>query len=160
MDVEEIRYGYNVNDGDYNPHGIVGQQPEIDWDELRAFEVTNLRVHDIEYDRMLIHVERGKGGKDRDVMLSLFLLELRSDYWREARPQGWLFPWQSRVEPLSRRSLSRAFDPAKSMAGSKKAATLHSLRRSFATHLLGAETDVRLIPSAWARCDMTNVLHT
>ena len=79
---------------------------------------------------MLIHVERGKGGKDRDVMLALFLLELRSDYWREARPQGWLFPWQSRVEPLSRRSLSRAFDPAKSMAGIKKAVTLHSLRIS------------------------------
>ncbi|MEL7176715.1 MAG: hypothetical protein AAGK28_09345 [Pseudomonadota bacterium] len=86
MDLEDIRYGYYVNDGNYNPHGIVGQQPEIDWDELRAFEVTNLKVHDIEYDRMLIHVERGKGGKDRDVMLSLFLLELRRDYWREARP--------------------------------------------------------------------------
>ncbi len=112
---------------------------------LRASEVTNLKVRDIDSDRMLIHVERGKGGKDRDVMLSPSLLELLRDYWREARPQGWLFPGQSRVEPLSPRSLNRAFNSAKAMAGIKKPATLHSLRHSFATHLLEADTDVRVI---------------
>ncbi len=112
---------------------------------LRASEVTNLKVRDIDSDRMLIHVERGKGGKDRDVMLSPSLLELLRDYWREARPQGWLFPGQSRVEPLSPRSLNRAFNSAKRMAGIKKPATLHSLRHSFATHLLEADTDVRVI---------------
>jgi site-specific recombinase XerD len=112
---------------------------------LRASEVTNLKVRDIDSDRMLIHVERGKGGKDRDVMLSPSLLVLLRDYWREARPQGWLFPGQSRVEPLSPRSLNRAFNSAKSMAGIKKPATLHSLRHSFATHLLEADTDVRVI---------------
>ena len=112
---------------------------------LRASEVTNLKVRDIDSDRMLIHVERGKGGKDRDVMLSPSLLELLRDYWREARPQGWLFPGQSRVEPLSPRSLNRAFNSAKAMAGTKKPATLHSLRHSFATHLLEADTDVRVI---------------
>jgi integrase len=90
---------------------------------LRASEVTNLKVRDIDSDRMLIHVERGKGGKDRDVMLSPSLLVLLRDYWREARPQGWLFPGQSRVEPLSPRSLNRAFNSAKSMAGIKKPAT-------------------------------------
>ena len=84
---------------------------------LRASEVTNLKVRDIDSDRMLIHVERGKGGKDRDVMLSPSLLELLRDYWREARPQGWLFPGQSGVEPLSPRSLNRAFNSAKAMAG-------------------------------------------
>ena len=112
---------------------------------LRASEVTNLKVRDIDSDRMLIHVERGKGGKDRDVMLSPSLLTLLRDYWREARPQGWLFPGQSRVEPLSPRSLNRAFNSAKRMAGIKKPATLHSLRHSFATHLLEADTDVRVI---------------
>jgi integrase len=74
---------------------------------LRASEVTNLKVRDIDSNRMLIHVERGKGGKDRDVMLSPSLLALLRDYWREARPQGWLFPGQSRVEPLSPRSSCR-----------------------------------------------------
>ncbi|MEO0670090.1 MAG: site-specific integrase [Pseudomonadota bacterium] len=112
---------------------------------LRASEVTNLKVRDIDSDRMLIHVERGKGGKDRDVMLSPSLLELLRDYWREARPRGWLFPGQSRVEPMSPRSLNRAFNSAKRMAGIKKPATLHSLRHSFATHLLEADTDVRVI---------------
>ena len=112
---------------------------------LRASEVTNLKVRDIDSDRMLIHVERGKGGKDRDVMLSPSLLELLRVYWREARPQGWLFPGQSRVEPMSSRSLNRAFNSAKAMAGIKKPATLHSLRHSFATHLLEADTDVRVI---------------
>ena len=97
----------------------------------------SLKVRDIDSDRMLIHVERGKGGKDRDVMLSPSLLELLRAYWREARPQGWLFPGQSRVAPMSPRSLNRAFNSAKAMAGIKKPATLHSLRHSFATHLLG-----------------------
>ena len=112
---------------------------------LRASEVTNLKVRDIDSDRMLIHVERGKGGKDRDVMLSPSLLDLLRAYWREARPQGWLFPGQSRVEPMSPRSLNRAFNSAKAMAGIKKPATLHSLRHSFATHLLEADTDVLVI---------------
>ena len=84
---------------------------------LRASEVTNLKVRDIDSDRMLIHVERGKGGKDRDVMLSPSLLELLRAYWRDARPQGWLFPGQSRVEPMSPRSLNRAFNSAKHLVG-------------------------------------------
>lgn len=112
---------------------------------LRASEVTHLKVRDIDSDRMLIHVERGKGGKDRDVMLSPSLLDLLRDYWREARPQGWLFPGQSRIDPISPRQLNRAFTSAKSMAGIKKPATLHTLRHSFATHLLEANTDVRVI---------------
>ena len=112
---------------------------------LRASEVTHLKVRDIDSDRMLIHVERGKGGKDRDVMLSPSLLDLLRAYWREARPQGWLFPGQSRVDPISPRQLNRAFTSAKAMAGIKKPATLHTLRHSFATHLLESNTDVRVI---------------
>jgi len=74
---------------------------------LLASEVTHLKVRDIDSDRMLIHVEQGKGGKDRDVMLSPSLLDLLRNYWREARPQGWLFLGQSRVDPISSRQLIR-----------------------------------------------------
>ncbi|MFD3192019.1 tyrosine-type recombinase/integrase [Sedimentitalea sp. HM32M-2] len=112
---------------------------------LRASEVTNLKVRDIDSNRMLIQVERGKGGKDRDVMLSPSLLALPRGYWREARPQGGLFPGQSRVEPMSPRALNRAFNSARAMVGIRKPATLPSRRHSFATHLLKADTDMRVI---------------
>jgi integrase/recombinase XerD len=113
---------------------------------LRSSEVCNLKVSDIDSDRMLIHVEQGKGSKDRKVMLSPALLELLRDYWREARPEGWLFPGKPRINPISPRQLHRAFSSAKSLAGiAKPGGTLHSLRHSFATHLLEANTDVRVI---------------
>lgn len=112
---------------------------------LRASEVCNLKVCDIDSDRMLIHVEQGKGGKDRKVMLSPGLLHLLRTYWREARPGGWLFPGKPTINPISPRQLSRAFGSAKNMAGIRKTATLHTLRHSFATHLLEANTDVRVI---------------
>jgi len=112
---------------------------------LRASEVCNLKIGDIDSKRMLIHVEQGKGQKDRKVMLSPGLLELLRAYWREARPQGWLFPGKPKINPISPRQLNRAFTSAKSMAGIGKPATLHTLRHSFATHLLEANTDVRVI---------------
>jgi site-specific recombinase XerD len=112
---------------------------------LRASEVCNLKIGDIDSDRMLIHVEQGKGQKDRKVMLSPGLLELLRAYWREARPQGWLFPGKPKINPISPRQLNRAFTSAKHMAGIGRPATLHTLRHSFATHLLEANTDVRVI---------------
>jgi site-specific recombinase XerD len=112
---------------------------------LRASEVCNLKISDIDSDRMLIHVEQGKGQKDRKVMLSPGLLDLLRDYWREARPQGWLFPGKPKINPISPRQLNRAFMSAKHMAGIARPATLHALRHSFATHLLEANTDVRVI---------------
>ena len=112
---------------------------------LRASEVCNLKLGDIDSDRMLIHVEQGKGKKDRKVMLSPGLLELLRAWWREARPEGWLFPGQPKINPISPRQLNRAFTSAKHMAGISKPATLHTLRHSFATHLLEANTDVRVI---------------
>ncbi len=120
---------------------------------LRAAEVCNFKIGDIvpearlrhDSDRMLIHVEQGKGRKDRKVMLSPGLLALLRDYWREARPEGWLFPGKPKINPVSSRQLNRAFTSAKTMPGVKKAATLHTLRHSFATHLLEANTDVRVI---------------
>jgi site-specific recombinase XerD len=121
---------------------------------LRAAEVCNLKIGDIvpearlrhdDSERMLIHVEQGKGQKDRKVMLSPGLLELLRDWWREARPEGWLFPGKPKINPISPRQLNRAFTSAKHMPGVKKVATLHRLRHSFATHLLEANTDVRVI---------------
>jgi site-specific recombinase XerD len=112
---------------------------------LRASEVCNLKVKDIDSDRMLIHVDDGKGGRDRKAMLSPSLLELLREYWCESRPEGWLFPGKPKITPLSPRQLNRAFTSAKHMAGISKPATLHTLRHSFATHLLEANTDVRVI---------------
>ena len=88
---------------------------------LRAAEVCHLKVQDIDSDRMMIHVDEGKGGRDRKAMLSPGLLELLRDYWREARPDGWLFPGLLRVNPISPRQLNRAFASAKHMAGACKA---------------------------------------
>ena len=112
---------------------------------LRASEVCNLTVGDIDSDRMLIHVVQGKGRKDRKVMLSSGLLDLLREYWREARPEGWLFPGKPKINPISPRQLNRAFTSAKRMAGINRPATLHTLRHSFATHLLEGGTDVRVI---------------
>ncbi len=112
---------------------------------LRASEVCNLTIGDIDSDRMLIHVVQGKGRKDRKVMLSAGLLDLLREYWLEARPEGWLFPGKPKINPISPRQLNRAFTSAKRMAGINKPATLHTLRHSFATHLLEAGTDVRVI---------------
>jgi len=112
---------------------------------LRASEVTHLKVGDIDSDRMLIRIDQGKGRKDRHVMLSPALLELLRDYWREARPAGWLFPGRDRIDPISTRQFNRAFGVARDFAGIKKTVSPHTLRHSFATHLLEGGTDIRVI---------------
>ncbi len=105
---------------------------------LRASEVCILKISYIDSNRMLIHVDQGKGGKDRKVMLSPELLGLLGEYWQEARPEGWLFPGNPKINAISSRHLYRAFTSAKHMAGICKPATLHTLRHNFATHLLEA----------------------
>lgn len=112
---------------------------------LRASEVTHLKVGDLDSDRMLIRVEQGKGSKDRQVMLSPNLLGLLRDYYREARPAGWLFPGRNRVDPISTRQFNRAFGMACAFAEIKKKVSPHTLRHSFATHLLEGGTDIRVI---------------
>jgi integrase/recombinase XerD len=114
---------------------------------LRASEVVSLKVADIDSARMLIRVEQGKGCKDRYVMLSPHLLKLLRAWWRAARPQGWLFPGQNRVNPLTPRQLNRACHAAAEQAGLDKPVSLHTLRHSFATHLLEQNIDIRVIQS-------------
>ncbi|MGH8735332.1 MAG: tyrosine-type recombinase/integrase, partial [Burkholderiales bacterium] len=112
---------------------------------LRAAEVVSLKVSDIDSRRMIIRVEQGKGRKDRNVMLSASLLELLRAWWRAARPQGWLFPGRDRVQPITTRQLNRACHAAAQMAEIDKRVSLHTLRHSFATHLLEQNIDVRVI---------------
>ncbi|NIN37401.1 MAG: tyrosine-type recombinase/integrase [Gammaproteobacteria bacterium] len=112
---------------------------------LRASEVVSLKVGDIDSARMVIRVEQGKGRKDRYVMLSAHLLQLLRAYWKEARPQGWLFPGRDPVNPLTTRSLNRVCHAAAQAAEIDKRVSLHTLRHSFATHLLEQKIDVRVI---------------
>jgi site-specific recombinase XerD len=112
---------------------------------LRAAEVIALKIGDIDSKRMVIRVEQGKGRKDRNVMLSPHLLELLRAWWKAARPQGWLFPGRDRVQPMTTRQLNRACHAAAHIAEIQKRVSLHTLRHSFATHLLEQNIDIRVI---------------
>ena len=112
---------------------------------LRAAEVVSLKVSDIDSKRMIVRVEQGKGRKDRNVMLSTSLLELLRAWWRMARPEGWLFPGQNPVNPMTTRQLNRACHAAAQAAGIERNVSPHTLRHSFATHLLEQNVDIRVI---------------
>ena len=112
---------------------------------LRVSEVVALKVADVDSTRMLLRVEQGKGRRDRHAMLSPQLLELLRDWWRIARPPGWLFPGRDPMLPLTTRQLNRAVHAAAAMAEIKKRVTPHTLRHSFATHLLEQNIDIRVI---------------
>ena len=118
---------------------------------LRASEVVALKLDDINRERMSIRVEQGKGSQDRYALLSPALLEVLRAWWREGKacgqmlPHGWLFPGQDAVDPLSTRQLNRACHAAADRAGITKRVSLHTLRHSFATHLLEQKTDIRVI---------------
>jgi len=112
---------------------------------LRVSEVVALKVPDIDSKRLLLRIEQGKGRKDRFAMLSPVLLELLRDWYRIARPTVWLFPGRDPMLPMTTRQLNRAVHAAAAVAGINKRVTPHTLRHSFATHLLEEKTDVRLI---------------
>jgi site-specific recombinase XerD len=112
---------------------------------LRVSEVVALKVSDIDSKRMVIRIEQGKGRKDRYVMLSAHLLELLRAWYKAARPQGWLFPGRDRVQPMTTRQLNRACHAAANMAEISKPVSMHTLRHSFATHLLEQNIDIRVI---------------
>jgi integrase/recombinase XerD len=118
---------------------------------LRASEVASLKVTDIDGQRMVLRIEQGKGSKDRYAMLSPVLLELLRCWWRYAHglgkmlPNGWLFPGQNPIDPLSTRQLNRAIHEATEAAHIDKRVSMHTLRHAFATHLLEGKTDIRVI---------------
>lgn len=112
---------------------------------LRASEVASLKVPDLDSSRMVIRIEQGKGGRDRYVMLSAQLLEILRAYWRVARPRHWLFPRQDGEHPIHPTTLNAACRSACAAAELGKRVTIHTLRHSFATHLLESGTDIRII---------------
>ena len=112
---------------------------------LRGGEVVMLRVADIDSKRMLLRVEMGKGRKDRHAMLSPQLLELLRAWWLQAHPRGWLFPGRDPLLPITTRQLNRVCHMAAEAAGLGAWVTPHTLRHSFATHLLESDIDVRVI---------------
>jgi len=118
---------------------------------LRASEVVGLKVSDVDSKRMVLRVDQGKGHKDRYALLPPVLLSRLRGWWRYARaegkvlPDGWLFPGQDPMEPMSTRQLNRAVHEAATAAHIDKRVSMHSLRHAFATHLLEQKEDIRTI---------------
>ncbi|MEA4901750.1 tyrosine-type recombinase/integrase [Desulfitobacterium sp.] len=112
---------------------------------LRVSELVSLRIQDIDSKRMLIHVIQGKGRKDRYTVLSRSALEVLRQYAKKFKLQVWLFPGEVEGTHLSERTAQKVFADACQKAGIKKNVSIHSLRHSFATHLLEAGTDLRYI---------------
>jgi integrase/recombinase XerD len=116
---------------------------------LRRAELCHLKVSDIDSERMVIHVHQGKGSRDRDVLLTPKLLETLREYWRWMKPKTYLFPgtvknWRADV-PINEKNVWRAVAEAAKQAGIKKHVSPHTLRHSFATHMLEAGADLRTI---------------
>ena len=112
---------------------------------LRVSEVVALKISDVDSKRMLIRVEQGKGRKDRNAMLSPVLLELLREWWKVCRSRGWLFPGRDPGQPITTRQLTRACHLAAQLAEINKRVSPHTLRHSFATHLLEQNIDIRVI---------------
>jgi site-specific recombinase XerD len=112
---------------------------------LRVSEVVSLRIDDIDSQRMVIRVRQAKGRKDRYVMLSPRLLTLLREYWKAARPAEWLFPGEAPGRPITAKAVHKICVQATRAAGLGKRVTVHTLRHSFATHLLESGTDIRTI---------------
>jgi site-specific recombinase XerD len=118
---------------------------------LRVSEVVSLKISDIDSQRMTLRIEQGKGSKDRYAMLSAVLLERLRAWWKFAHAQGkilqggWLFPGLDPIDPLSTQQLNRAVHAAAEAAGITKRVFMHTLRHSFAMHLLEQKLDIRII---------------
>jgi integrase/recombinase XerD len=109
---------------------------------LRIAELTHLRIADIDSSRMVVHIRSGKGGKDRLVPLSRLLLQCLRDHWRKRRPSDWLFAGQKAGQPISTGQVQRLCRLSMLAAGIDKPASMHTLRHSYATHLLESGVDL------------------
>lgn len=125
---------------------------------LRLQEAISLEVKDIDSGAMSIRVRRGKGGKERFVMLSLRLLETLRLYFRQFRPQRWLFYGSTKQAPLDPRSVQRMVEKSRRKAGLTKRVTSHALRHSFATHLLERGTNLRYIQELLGHSSLRSTL--
>jgi site-specific recombinase XerD len=115
---------------------------------LRVSEVANLKVSDIDSERMVLRVEQGKGRKDRNGMLSPRLRELLQEWWLVGQPATWLFPGRDPLLPITTRQLYRVVRDTAAAVGIEKRVSPHTLRHSFATHLLEQGVDIRVIQVA------------
>ena len=115
---------------------------------LRVSEVSNLKVSDIDSKRMVLRVEQGKGKKDRNGMLSPRLLRLLREWWCVGQPTTWLFPGRDPLLPITTRQLYRVVRDTAAAVGIEKRVSPHTLRHSFATHLLEQGVDIRVIQVA------------
>jgi integrase/recombinase XerD len=122
---------------------------------LRVAEIANLAVHDIDSHRMVIHVRRGKGNKDRFVGLSPILLAVLREHAVEERPRDVLFPGQNRRQPLTTSAIRRICKRATEDAGIEKRVSPHTLRHAFATHHLEAGTDLRTLQVLMGHSNLT-----
>lgn len=112
---------------------------------LRVSEVAALKVADIDSRRMVMRIERGKGGKERHVMLSKPLVAILRRYWRVARPPVFLFPGRTPDRPIGTAALHAVCRAAAAAARLDKRVSVHVLRHSFAMHLLESGVDIRII---------------
>lgn len=112
---------------------------------LRVSEVVNLKIEDVDSDRMLIHIRQGKGRKDRYTMLSEVALDALRSYAKKYTPRYWLFPGDNIDKHITIRTVQKVFEKARHHAQIKKKVSVHTLRHSFATHLLEGGTDLRYI---------------
>jgi site-specific recombinase XerD len=122
---------------------------------LRASELVRLQPVHIHSDRMLIRVNQGKGRKDRYTLLSPRLLEELREYWRKVRPQTWFFPHRDRAGHMPPDTARKTFDLLKARAGIDHGRGVHSLRHSFATHLLEAGENLRTIQSLMGHANLS-----
>ena len=123
---------------------------------LRVSELMHLRVTDIDSANMRIHIRRGKGGAPRTAILSKTNLHLLREYWKEYRPKEWLFPGQDPKKPLSNRTVQYVYNEAVKRAGIVDGGSMHTLRHSFATHLLNRGENINTIRELMGHASLTS----